>query len=188
MKKNTTAEDATMQAEHKTNTQDNMPAPWYKQFWPWFVFGLPGVVVIAAIATVILAIYHADSTVSDQYYKEGLAINAMVLDLNRAKALDLSAEISVNAGVWQVTLAANKAMTDDHIIVHLQHPADSEKDVQFTLAKAGDQGYRGKAPDELGLNRWYIDIYPHGKEGTAANWRLKGEVDVSNKISILKNR
>ena len=29
---------------------------WYRQFWPWFVFGLPALAVVAGIITVILAV------------------------------------------------------------------------------------------------------------------------------------
>jgi hypothetical protein len=32
--------------------------PWYKQFWPWFVFALPAIAVIAGITTVIIAMDH----------------------------------------------------------------------------------------------------------------------------------
>ncbi len=32
------------------------PEAWYRQFWPWFVFGLPALAVAAGIVTVILAL------------------------------------------------------------------------------------------------------------------------------------
>ncbi len=53
---------------------------WYKQFWPWFLIALPGSVVIASVATIIIAIKNPDSIVVDDYYKAGLAINR---DLSR---------------------------------------------------------------------------------------------------------
>lgn len=34
--------------------------PWYKQFWPWFIFGLPAAVVIASFVTLYIAIIHRD--------------------------------------------------------------------------------------------------------------------------------
>ena len=40
--------------------QDNAPRAWYRQFWPWFVFALPGLAVAAGIATVILAVSNPD--------------------------------------------------------------------------------------------------------------------------------
>ncbi len=38
--------------------------PWYKQFWPWFVFSLPAIAVIAGIATVIIAERHKPVLIS----------------------------------------------------------------------------------------------------------------------------
>lgn len=34
-------------------------APWFKQFWPWFLIALPGSVVLASIFTLYLAVQHA---------------------------------------------------------------------------------------------------------------------------------
>ena len=51
------------------------PTPWFRQFWPWFVFGLPGIVVIASLITVYIAVSHPDPLVDGNYYKHGLTIN-----------------------------------------------------------------------------------------------------------------
>ena len=58
---------------NNSNVTDDKP--WFKQFWPWFLIILPGTVVIASLATVIIAFKGADDVVSKDYYKEGLAIN-----------------------------------------------------------------------------------------------------------------
>lgn len=50
--------------------------PWYKQFWPWMIMGLPASVVVASIVTYFIALDGIDSVISKDYYKEGLAINA----------------------------------------------------------------------------------------------------------------
>ena len=34
--------------------------PWYRQFWPWFIFSLPAAVVVAGITTVVIANRGAD--------------------------------------------------------------------------------------------------------------------------------
>lgn len=161
--------------------------PWYKQFWPWFLFGLPGIVVVAGITTVFIAVKGADSVVSDSYYKEGLAINAIVADINKAKDMNLTADIGIDGSVWQVQLSADEAIGVDHLAVELHHPADSKKDISFTLINAGNQIYRGTLSD-IDMNRWYIDIYPRTIGATADSWRLKGEIDVSNRTTRLKNR
>ena len=183
----TPSNDVNMPDSNKNKHSIETPPPWYKQFWPWFLITLPGTVVIAGITTVFIAVYKADSTVSDRYYKKGLAINETVVDLRRADAINLAADISIDVSVWQIKLNADKAINADHIIVKLQHPLDSEKDQQFTLFNAGNQTYRGTLSDAE-TTRWYIDIFPYGKEGSADNWRLKGEIDLGNKTTRLTNR
>lgn len=58
-----------------TDSSETTTTPWYRQFWPWFVFGLPAVVVVASIATVYLAVSNPDPVVDGNYYKHGLTIN-----------------------------------------------------------------------------------------------------------------
>lgn len=160
--------------------------PWYKQFWFCFVFGLPAVVVIAAIGTVILAFNSADSMVSDNYYKQGLAINALVADINHAKALDLSADIHIDKKTytWQIKLNSNKALSTGNLIVNLHHPADSKKDRSFIAIDAGNLSYRGQL-NISDKHRWYIDISPENTQDTP--WLLKGELAQASTTTNIKN-
>ena len=34
--------------------------PWYRQFWPWLLIGLPAAVVIACVITISIALQHDD--------------------------------------------------------------------------------------------------------------------------------
>ncbi len=52
----------------------NEPKPWYKEFWPWFIIGLLGSVVLASLVTVVIAFRYADEPISGNYRKQGLAI------------------------------------------------------------------------------------------------------------------
>ena len=70
----------------------NTVTPWYKQFWPWVLIGLPTSVVIASVVTYFLAINGMDSVISKDYYKEGLAVNADLERDKKAVALGLSAD------------------------------------------------------------------------------------------------
>lgn len=60
--------------------------PWYREPWPWIVMTGPAIVVVAGIATLVIAVMNADPLVVDQYYKEGLAINR-VLERDRTASL-----------------------------------------------------------------------------------------------------
>ena len=51
------------------------PSPWYRQFWPWFLIAVPAAAVVMGITTILLALHEPDGLVSDDYYREGLAVN-----------------------------------------------------------------------------------------------------------------
>lgn len=46
-------------------------APWYRQFWPWFIIALPASAVVASFITLWLAVTNPDQLVisEDQYRK-----------------------------------------------------------------------------------------------------------------------
>ena len=59
-----------------SNTDDNTDKlAWHRQFWPWFLIVLPGIVVIASLVTVYIAVTHPDPIVDGDYYRHGLNIN-----------------------------------------------------------------------------------------------------------------
>lgn len=41
------------------------PKPWYREPWPWILMAGPAVVVVAGIATMVIAIRTADPLVAD---------------------------------------------------------------------------------------------------------------------------
>jgi len=49
--------------------------PWWKFGHVWLVIAGPAVVVVASIATLILAIRIPDPVVTEDYYRKGLEIN-----------------------------------------------------------------------------------------------------------------
>lgn len=59
---------------NKPATDDTNPV-WYRQFWPWFLIALPGVVVISSLVYVYLAVQNQDPVVDGNYYQHGLTIN-----------------------------------------------------------------------------------------------------------------
>ena len=146
--------------------------PWYKQFWPWFLIALPASVVVASLNLVYVAFKHADSVVSDNYYKEGKAINQVVVDLNRAQTLDLNAKLFLSDGVLNITLTGNQPVQPKSIQVSFLHPADSKMDHHVFASHLGNQRYLVEL-GEIPAGRWYIDVKPSEGED---NWRLKGEL------------
>ena len=52
--------------------------PWYREPWPWLLMAGPVAVVLAGIATTVLAVTTFDGLVADDYYKQGLGINRVI--------------------------------------------------------------------------------------------------------------
>ena len=61
-------------------TNDKAPAsapdtrPWYKEFYVWMVIAGPVSVVLACAVTAFYVLQGPDAVVSENYYKEGLAL------------------------------------------------------------------------------------------------------------------
>ncbi len=47
-------------------TEDTDITPWYKQFWPWFVFSIPAISVVAGISLLIIALKNPVYLVVDE--------------------------------------------------------------------------------------------------------------------------
>ncbi len=59
---------------------------WWRNGYVWMVLGGPAVVVVAAIATAIIAIRSPDPVIDANYYNNGLNINK-TLDADRRKQM-----------------------------------------------------------------------------------------------------
>jgi len=49
--------------------------PWWRHGLMWLVLGGPAVVVVAGIATTLIAISRPDPVVAEDYYRRGMEIN-----------------------------------------------------------------------------------------------------------------
>ncbi len=176
---------------------DNLAAeqiapPWYRQFWPWFLIALPATVVVAGFFTLYLAIKYSDDLVSDNYYRDGLAINLQLTQDIRATELALSATLNFEGGsdqaldVLALELKSALQIFAMPAVLHLYllHPTDASADHVVTLMAAGNGRYRGQLP-ELPTQRVYLRLIPATlAEGDLAlnplqdaAWRLAGEID-----------
>ncbi len=116
--------------------------PWYRQPWPWFVISLPLTAVIAGLVTFYLAARGWDGPVTQDYYKQGLAINAEITRAARARELDITAEISL-AGLAggdrvRVELVSVQPLPPEAALrVRLAHPGRRDADRLAVLARIG---------------------------------------------------
>ena len=152
--------------------------PWYKQFWPWFIFGLPACVVVASIITVIIAFQNQDSLVADNYYKKGLGINRLLAQDNVAKRFALAADVSIDALIGELRLQMRGDFTQWPTTIDMQwiHPVSEQRDFSITLRRTPDGQYLGQLPQSVS-GRWYLQLSAAEPE----LWRLKSEVTLDGK-------
>jgi hypothetical protein len=149
--------------------------PWYRQFWPWFLIALPGSVVIAGLTTVYIAFNSADSLVSDNYYRDGLAINQRLEQDNLAMVMGLSADIRLDSesGELFVTLRGSE-ITAPTLFLQLIHPVDDKRDRELILSLMAPNHYRVDLDSQL-TYRYYLRLLPEPER----EWRLNGEMNFS---------
>ncbi len=155
--------------------------PWYRQFWPWFIIGLPACAVIAGITTLIIAASGNDSLV--------------VADYNRIEELTAQTEAR-NAGAAALGLVARLSMSDesprvevsvtalarpdvrwhpDRLRLNLGHPTRQSADQSVLLERTGPDLYAGRL-NEAPAGRRYIELLPEtAEDDLLPAWRLSGE-------------
>ncbi|WP_374335781.1 FixH family protein [Leeia sp.] len=142
--------------------------PWYRQFWPWLLICLPGVVVIASIATWVIASRTADDEVDKDYYKVGLTINRDKGKEDQARQLGVQANLMLGEqGLIRVYLRSKNALTAEPLELFLQHPSRQAYDQRVQLKPIGPGLYEGQA-QPLRAGRWYVDL-------SSKQWQVRGE-------------
>ncbi|MDG5500539.1 FixH family protein [Marinobacter sp. BGYM27] len=164
-------------SEHVTETI----APWYRQFWLWFLLSIPGITIVLCIGMIYVAVVTKDPLVTDDYSKEGLGIN---LELARDRAAaDFKLGSTVIFSGNTITLEIEKAgrpASFDYLILDLSHPTLADRDRRIQFQPVGDGLYEAKLPVKLD-GRWYMEL-----RGPENNWRLKGEAILpSDKPQVL---
>ena len=156
--------------------------PWYRQFWPWLIVGLPACCVVAAVFTVLIANRDADDMVVDNYYKDGKIINQRLEQDNRAAELQLVAELSFNFDSGQLNLSLTGQQLPDTLQLQLLHPFEADRDKTIPLQSLGNGNYRGQLNERLQY-RYLLRLLPgviaenQSDQAALAPWRLNGEID-----------
>ena len=91
------------------------PPPWYREPWPWLLFFPPAVAVVAGLVTMAIAIDSFDGVVSDDYYRQGLAINRSIDREAQARARGLSARLQFNPSGARVRVAVSGDVSADGV-------------------------------------------------------------------------
>jgi hypothetical protein len=142
--------------------------PWYRQFWPWVLIGLPATAVIASLTTVYIAVKGRDSLVVDDYYKAGLAINQELGRDRLAGSLGVNARLQVEDGLLTVDLTALQSLDESALVLRLRHPTLAARDLELTLSRIDTDRYSVRLP-ELAQAYWHVELAPDHRA-----WRLTG--------------
>ena len=162
--------------EMQANTFDELnPPPWYRQFWPWFLITPPLGTIIAAMITINIAIETDDGLVSENYYKDGLAIHRDADALARARALGVVAQLQfdTNANVVQVNINSNSLQAFGQLQLALDHPTLPNQDHLLSLQPVSPTTYEAKLP-ELVSGNWKVKVIAE-----EAGWRLSGRASMA---------
>lgn len=145
------------------------PAPWYRHRWPWILMSGPAIVVVAGIATAVLAVETDDPVVADDYYTQGLAINRELAREQHARDLAVRATLQFNEEGTRVraVLATNGTMPSA-LKLSLQPLARSAEAQDITLSPVAPGVFEGpmKRPQ---AGNWDVEL----EDGTAT-WHLEG--------------
>ena len=145
--------------------------PWYREPWPWLLMAGPAIVVVAGIATAVLAVTSFDGMVADDYYKRGLGINRVLEREANARTAGISGvvQFSEDRTRVRVVLASGPASGPDVLRLALVHPTLPGDDQAITLDATAPGIYEGRlrAP-RFGRMRLRL-------EDGAGHWRIAGE-------------
>jgi hypothetical protein len=151
-------------------TNDKVHKPWFKEPWPWILMAGPVVVIVAGVVTTWLAIKSNDGLVSDDYYKQGLAVNQRFKRDHQASDMGLHADVMLSGVNVRLLLVSKVAANyPEKITLRLMHPTQAGKDHLVDMVSEGQGFYGGRLVAEIS-GRWLVSI-----EDPAQQWRLQGE-------------
>lgn len=151
-------------------TLKNDDSPWYKQRWPWILISGPATVIVAGIITLWLAVISNDGLVTDDYYKQGLAVNQSLKRDQQAGSLGLQADVMRSEQNVRLLIGSDGSIVLPKVIVlKLAHPTRAGHDQLVEMVAEGQGFYAGKLTADIG-GRWLVSI-----EDPAGQWRLQGD-------------
>ncbi len=152
-------------------------SPWYRQFWPWVIFGLPAIVVVASFVTLGIALKNPDSVVKDNFKREGFKVNRDLAAQRLATALALNARLTVDTATTDISikLKGDFDSPPKQLKLLFVHPNAEKLDFEVSLFPAGNGLYIGEL-QQAPSGRWNLQL------GAAAvqDWLLKKRVYIED--------
>ncbi len=148
-----------------------MHAPWYKQFWPWFLIALPLSAVIGSFTTLYVFTQHSVSLVAQDYYTKGKAINLDLSKVHIANSFSLQAQIVSDSDQVILTLDKGQLANYPALLVTFTHRTLADRDFIRSVTPDASGRYRMRSPAPI-EGPWFVEVEPITKE-----WLLQGKVN-----------
>jgi len=150
------------------------PNPWYREPWPWLIMAGPAIVVVAGIATLVLAVTSFDGLVADDYYKQGLSINRVIAREAAARRMGIAASVGFAPGRTRVRVVMGEGARPMSLILTLAHPTLPAEDQTVLLAVTAPGVYEAR------LRAPRAGRYGLRLEDGEGRWRLAGQWSTAN--------
>ncbi len=156
--------------------------PWYKEFWVWVIIGMPAIVIVGCIFTVVIAFTNADTVVDENWNNNVEVISQHLKRERMAERLGLRASIAVSRYSGLVVIKIKRKSLDEpksktlllvkskQMRLTLEHPTLPQYDQSITLYQTGENEYKGQL--EKYYSGWrYLSLSPQNGE-----WTIKGKI------------
>jgi hypothetical protein len=144
--------------------------PWNKEPMVWLLIALPTLAVIGSILTIWIAASKPDPLVSEEFKKEGMAVEQIADRERRAAELAATARLHFGADSVEIVLSGHVGTPINSLRLSLIHPSEADLDRVLTLTRGADAHYRGTLPMALSGKRKLV------LEPDDAAWRLTGQL------------
>ena len=140
--------------------------PWYREPWPWILMSGPAAVIVAGAITAWIAVTTSDGLVADDYYKRGLAVNAVLRREQAAAQRGIEARVERERGTVRVRLSGEAPAA---LFMSLVHATQAGRDLRLRLERVREGVYETALPP-LPAGRWRVIL-----DDPRGEWRIVKE-------------
>jgi len=162
------------------NSQALDNQPWYRHFWPWFLFGLPALSVVLCTSLFFIANHwNVNSIVAGDYSKDGRGVEIRTERFRYAQNLGLSAHATVREDMISIKVsAADEKDLPEVLRLAIIHPTQDRFD-QHVLLQKGEGGVYSGPIKLLHASRWRFQL-----ENESREWRMTGDAYVPTETEV----
>lgn len=170
----------TRQRQVRERTRAVQDAPWYAQFWPWFLILLPASAVAASVASLIIALDNADPLVRADWSRAGDEINVELGLEREAARRGIAATLALTAEKPGLSVTLDGEVEGlERIEISLRHPTDATRDLSAVVVRdAAGPGYFTALPS-VARGSWHLTIAPPDR-----SWLLRDRVWLDTAVPV----